>query len=112
MNERRHEPRVKTLNLVDVGEFTDAGLMTNLTIGRTLDLSHDGMRLELNHLIPKGSTVTLDLEFGETIIEFHGKVVSSAPTREADRFVMGVEFLDLTGEALEKLHEYLGLRGD
>lgn len=42
--ERRHEPRVKALNLVRAAEYNHAGLSED-AIGRTLDLSHDGMRL-------------------------------------------------------------------
>ncbi|MGE0706471.1 MAG: PilZ domain-containing protein [Planctomycetota bacterium] len=107
-SERRSETRVKALTLVDVGEFNDAGLMTGLEIGRTLDLTHEGLRLELSHPIDVGKRVVMDIELGEKIVELRGKVVSCAPTDDA-RWGLGVEFTDLGPEDYEWLDEFVQL---
>lgn len=114
MDERRHEPRVKALTLVDVAEFNEAGLLTELTMGRTLDVSQDGMRLELNHPVPVDSTLTLELELGESVVEVHGKVHSCnrVTANGQTRYAMGVEFLDLSTENFDKLQAYVQLHGE
>ncbi len=108
-SERRHEPRVSTVNLVNVAEFTDVGFRTDLEIGRTLDLSHDGIRIELSHPLPLRTIVTLDVQLGERILELHGKVrsVVEIDERTCD---MGIEFVDVTPEEYELLDEFLKLR--
>lgn len=113
MTERRHEPRVRGVTLVDVAEFNEAGLLTNLTMGRTSDLSTDGLRVELNHPVPVNSTITLELELGERIVEVHAKVRSVAPVEGSsdERWSMGVRFVDLGTEDLEALTEFLELHG-
>jgi len=110
-HERRREARVKALTFVDVGEFSDDGVLTLLTIGRTLDLSHDGMRLELSHGVSKGTILTLDLELGEAIIQFHGRVRSSKPVEwGGNRFEMGIEFTDILPEQQELLDAFIARR--
>ena len=107
--ERRREPRVKAVSLVNVAEFTEVGFRTDLEIGRTLDVSHAGMRVELNHPLPLRSVVTLNLQLGEQILELHGKVRS---VRAVDDTTcdMGIEFSGLSPEQYEAIDEYLALR--
>jgi len=107
--ERRGEARVKAINLVDVGEFTHAGLLTRLEIGRTLDLSRGGVRVELSHLIPIGQTITLDLELEDQIVEVHGEV-EAVDSRADGRYALGVKFLDLEGPRLDTVEAFLAAR--
>lgn len=107
--ERRREPRVQAVSLVNVAEFTEVGFRTDLEIGRTLDVSHDGMRVELNHPLPLRSVVTINLQMGEQILEIHGKVRS---VRAIDDTTcdMGIEFTDVGPDQYEAIDEYLKLR--
>lgn len=107
--DRRHEPRVDAVNLVNVAEFTEAGFRTELEIGRTLDLSHDGVRVELSHPLPIRSVVTLNLALGEVMLEIHGRV-QSVISMDEHTCDMGVAFTDLTPEQYERIDEYLKLR--
>lgn len=110
MTERRHEARVEALNLVSVEEFNEAGFRTDLSLGRTLDLSHDGMRLELSHPVPLRSVVSLHLALGETVIDVHGRV-QFLRDLDGDGCELGLQFVDMSPEQWEDLDAYLKLHG-
>jgi len=107
--ERRREVRIDTRNLVSVARFDGWGFLTGLTLGRTLDLSRDGMRLELTHGLPPRSTISLSVALGNRIVNAHGRVVyEDAP--EAENPSLGIQFTDLSPEGYEALSEFIGLR--
>jgi hypothetical protein len=99
---------VKALNLVRAAEYDHADLVED-AIGRTLDLSHDGMRLELDHCLPLRSLVSLSLALGNQVVYLQGRVrsVTDVNGRTCE---MGIEFQDLSAEAYEALDEHLLLR--
>ena len=107
--ERRHEPRIQTLNLVSVAEFDEVGFKKELSLGRTLDLSHDGLRLELSHALPLRSRISLRLALGEHVIDVHALVRQVQVVDDA-RCSIGLSFVDLAPEDYEFIHEYLELR--
>jgi hypothetical protein len=109
--ERRHEPRIEALNLVRAAEYSDIGLKLEDAVGRTLDLSHDGMRLELDHCLPLRSRVWLSLALGNQLLDLHGRIKF---LREIDstKCEMGIEFEDVRPEQYEALEEYLQLRSE
>ena len=114
MENRRHEPRVKALNLVHVEEYKYPSLTeykTDDTIGRTGDLSHDGMNLELDHCLPLRTLVKLELALGNLVLELKGKVrsVRAVDDHTCDH---GIEFVDITPEQYEALEEHLQLRAE
>lgn len=114
MSERRHEPRIKTMNLVHVAEYSYPTLTefkTDDALGKTIDLSHDGMRLEMDHALPLRARVQLELALGESILHLQGRVRSIQAIDE-QRVDLGVEFVDLTPEQYERLEEHLQLRGE
>jgi len=107
-DERRREPRVRAIRLIEVGELSNIGILANLTIGRTTDLSQSGLGLELSHELPVESKVNLDLELGEALIRILAKVRSTGPSEES-RFRMGMEFLsmsELDRAALDKFLDF------
>jgi c-di-GMP-binding flagellar brake protein YcgR len=109
--DRRHEPRVHAVDLVSVEEFDHSGFQKELSLGKTLDLSHDGMRLEMTHCIPLRSKVKLKLQLGEQILDVTGWVrsVCALDNTTCD---MGIRFEDVDPETYEKLEEYLQLRSE
>jgi hypothetical protein len=98
--DRRREPRVKSLNLVNVSDFTDAGLLTGLEVGKTLDLSHAGLRLEIHHPVPLRSILGLSLALGDELLEVQGEVRSVEVAGE-DAYRVGVRFVDPSPETQE-----------
>lgn len=114
MENRRHEPRVKALNLVHVEEYKYPSLTdykTDDTIGRTLDLSHDGMNLEIDHCLQLKTLVKLELALGNLVLELQGKVRSIRALDE-NTYDHGIEFVDLSPEHYEALEEHIQLRAE
>ena len=112
MQNRRHEPRVKAFNLVHVEESKaplPRGYKTEDAIGRTADLSHDGMNLKLDHCLRLRTQVKLDLALGNLVLELKGKVRSVRALGD-HTCEHGIEFFDLTSEQYEALDEHLQLR--
>jgi hypothetical protein len=90
-SERRREARAKAITLVSLGQVDDRGEASALTVGRTLDLSRDGVRLEVSHSVPVGGRIRLSLALGETVVEIDGTVRSTTEIDD-DQFALGIEF--------------------
>ncbi len=98
VEERRQEPRIKKLNLVQVSRFNEEGFRADLATGRTLDISHGGIRLELNHPLPLRSVVGLTLAIVGEIVEVSGTVVY-LEVLDDEICVMGIQFANLGEKA-------------
>ncbi len=68
-DERRRSPRVKSLNFV----------AREGQVYRTLDLSAEGLLLEMSSPPPVGSPLYLRLAVGEQVAELQGQVVRHVP---------------------------------
>lgn len=104
--ERRREPRVHSLNLVNTAQFDPKGFFSDLSVGRTVDISHRGIRLELSHALPLRSTVTLSLALGSELVEVQG-MVCHLEVVDATTCSMGVEFTELSSAARQVLDQYI-----
>ena len=102
----RHDLRIKNLNLVQVSRFDEEGFQADLATGRTLDISHGGIRLELHHPLPLRTVVALTLALGDTLIDIQGKIVYLEEIDE-DRCAMGIQFGDMSDESRQVLERYL-----
>ena len=91
-NDRRHSPRVHSLHFV-----AEEGQML-----RTLDVSAEGMLLEMGNPAPLGSRLELQVAFGEEVLPLHGEVVRHEllPDRKVG---VGIHFVDLTETAHKAL---------
>lgn len=96
--DRRQDPRIRKLNLVQVSRFDEEGFRADLATGRTLDISHGGIRLELNHPLPLRSVVDLTLAITGKIVDVSGTVVYLEVIDE-DRCAMGIQFGELSVKA-------------
>ena len=103
---KRHEPRLENLNLVQVARFDEEGFHADLATGRTLDISHGGIRLELHHHLPLRTVVALTLALGNRLIDVEGKVVYLEEIDD-ERCAMGIQFRDMSEEARQTLEQYL-----
>lgn len=108
-DDRRSEPRIEVMNLVSAAKFNELGFMTGLEMGRTLDLSHDGMRLQLSDPLPVRATLKLSFALGERVVEVHGQV-RSVYEIDDHTFGHGIRFVDLSTDDYEAIDEYLQLR--
>ncbi|MEM9694201.1 MAG: PilZ domain-containing protein, partial [Myxococcota bacterium] len=73
--ERRRHPRIASINLVNIGQVNEEGMATGLSVGRTLDLTEFGVRLELDHALPLRSVLSVTLALEDDVVELQGRVV-------------------------------------
>ncbi len=102
----RNHPRVKNLNLVQVDRHDGEG-PADLATGRTLDISHGGMRLELYRPLPLRSIVAITLALDDELVDVKGKVVYLEEIDE-ERCAMGIQFIDVGEGARQQLDHFVG----
>ena len=109
--ERRQDPRIDKIHLVQVSRFDEEGFRADLATGRTTNISRSGIRLELYHPLPLRSKVSLNLVLGEQILDVSGLVVYLEDLGD-ERCCMGIRFMDLDEETQVLLDEYVDTQDD
>jgi len=94
--DKRRFPRVESLNIV-----ADKG-----RVFRTLDLSREGMLLEMDIPAPLGTNIVVDLALGEVVLEVKGEVVRHVP-QEGGRTGVGIRFERLSPRSERHIREFL-----
>lgn len=89
---RRAFPRIRSLNFV-----ADEGLMF-----RTLDVSDDGMLLEMGAPPPLGTCMNLRVAFGETLVSLPAQVMRHELLGR-NRIGVGVRFRELDPRARQAI---------
>lgn len=104
--DKRRFPRFNSLNLsyvlVDGGEDEVA----RQTMGRTLDVSEVGIRLETHLAVEVGREMLLSVGLEDDLLDIRGRVVHSGPNQEG-KHELGVEFLDKDAAASETLIKFI-----
>ena len=95
-SEQRRFPRIQSLNIV-----AEKG-----KVFRTLDLSREGMLMEMDVPAAMGTRLQLDVALGEDIIEVKGEVVRHVPQANG-KIGVGVRFDRLTPMNERLIREYL-----
>jgi c-di-GMP-binding flagellar brake protein YcgR len=103
--ERRASPRVDEVQLVQVA---GPGSLSDLTTGRTLNISRGGVRLELSSQLPLRSRVRLSLAVGDEFVTVEGSVVY-LEAMDGGRCSMGVQFTELDAANRRRLDDYVAL---
>ncbi len=107
MVERRSSPRVTEVQLVQVSE---PGSAPQLTIGRTLNISRGGLRLEMSGQLPLRARVRLSMAVGDEFVTVAGTVVY-LEALDGGRCSMGVQFTDLDDAGRRRLDDYVARHG-
>jgi len=94
--EKRRFPRVRSLNIV-----AERGRLF-----RTLDLSREGMLLEMDVPATLGTHLNVDVALGEAVVELGGEVVRHVP-QDNGRTAVGIRFSRLTPRGERVLRDYL-----
>ena len=94
--EKRRYPRIRSLNIV-----ADKG-----RVFRTLDLSREGMLLEMDQPATVGTKLSMDIALGEEVVEVHGEVMRHVP-QDNGRIAVGIRFDRLAPRVERALREYL-----
>ncbi|HEU4394222.1 MAG TPA: PilZ domain-containing protein [Planctomycetota bacterium] len=95
-DEKRRYPRINSLNIV-----ADRG-----RVFRTLDLSREGMLLEMDFPAALGTRLALDVALGESVVEVQGLVVRHVP-QDNGRIAVGIRFDRVTPRVERTLREFL-----
>ena len=95
-DDKRRFPRLRSLNIV-----AEKG-----RIFRTLDLSREGMLLEMDTPAALGTRVQLDLAVGDDIIDVSGEVMRHVH-QENGRIAVGIRFSRMAPRSERALREYL-----
>ncbi len=77
---------------------------------RTLDLSREGMLLEMDVPAALGTRLSVDIALGEEILEVVGEVKRHVP-QDNGRIAVGILFDRLPPKAERRLREFLLKRG-
>ncbi len=109
--ERRDHPRINKLNLVQISRFDEEGFRADLTTGRSLDISHGGLRLELYHPLPLRSIVSLSLALEDQIIDVRG-TIAHLEVIDHERCAIGIAFTDLSPEARKLIDAHVAGQED
>lgn len=104
--ERRREPRIEKIQLVQVSRFDEEGMRADFATGRSLNISRSGVRLELHHPLPLRSVVSLSLALGDDILDITGRVVYLEEVDD-QKSAMGIAFVGLTPEEQAKVDRYI-----
>jgi hypothetical protein len=108
--EKRAFPRVRSLNLVSLSKFAEEGYVELAELGRTLDLSEGGIRLEAFEAIPVGTRTRLRIGLREDIIDVDGEV-AYVQEGEGGRVITGIEFVTMSPEHRQVLQSFLSEKG-
>ena len=106
IEEKRECSRIEAINLLNYVYLDEDGDETLQGMGRTLDVSERGIRLETHHQIEKGQMVSLTIGLEENMVDIVGKVVYSRRERP-DVYVAGIEFSGMEVSARETLKKYI-----
>jgi len=89
--EKRRFARLNILYLISYVSKEDGVQQTPVSMGRVLDISPGGVRVEVYEEVDKGAEMELDIAIGETSIAVRGTVVRTQLAEDGKR-VLGIEF--------------------
>ena len=91
--ERRHHPREKAFSLVSFvkkeGDIDKSGVV----MGRTLDVSKGGIRIESLEPIEAGTILDMEIALGNQVFSIKGVVVHCRKIK-GEQYLVGVKFTD------------------
>ena len=104
--DKRKHARINALNLISYSCIDETDQTLAQGMGRTLNVSEDGILLETHVLIDPKYTVALAIGLEDDMVNIKGKVVYSKPGKE-EKYESGIEFIKTTESALEILKRYI-----
>ena len=104
-NKRKHK-RFDALNLLSYVSLDEEGKEWNQGMGRTLDISESGLRLETNEVIKTKYVLLISIGIEDELVDIKGKVVYTN-RGEGNMFETGIEFIEVKQDALAVLEKYV-----
>jgi c-di-GMP-binding flagellar brake protein YcgR len=91
--EQRKVVRINSLNLSYIG-IDENNVTVKQAMGRTLNVSENGILLETHFPIDSKQIVSLSLAMEDDLIDMKGEVVYSRPG-EKDKYETGIKFIEI-----------------
>ena len=104
--ERRKHSRINALNLISYRCLDETDRAQAQGMGRTLNLSEDGILLETHVCVNPKHTVVMAIGLEDDLIDIKGRVVYSIDA-ENNKFEAGIEFIERDEAALDVLKKYI-----
>ena len=105
-NGQRRFIRMDALNLLEYVLLDDQGGIITRAMGRTLNISEKGILLETHIPFEPGNRLLLTIGLEEDLVDVKG-LVKHAEARDDKYFSAGIEFLEIDGEGLRVIVNYL-----
>jgi len=106
INEKRHHPRINALNLISFSCIDATEGVVAQGMGRTLNISEDGILLETHASIDPKYTIELAIGLEDELINIKGSIIFSTPGKD-EKFEAGIEFLETDDATIEILKKYI-----
>jgi hypothetical protein len=97
IREKRASPRIRSLNLASYVPKKDEQQEYIISIGRTLDVSEGGAKIETHRKLERGLQLELEIAVEDQIISARGEVVYSAELADG-LFGTGIRFTTIAKE--------------
>ncbi|UCG11498.1 MAG: PilZ domain-containing protein [Deltaproteobacteria bacterium] len=99
VREKRASPRIRSLNLASYTPKKRGEQEYIVSIGRTLDVSRGGAKVETHRKLAEGIELDLDIAVEDKIISAQGKVLHSEELKNG-LFGTGIRFTTISEEDL------------
>jgi hypothetical protein len=102
--EKRKFIRYDALHLLDYNVVAKDGSKGIYSMGRTLDVSIDGIKMEIKDQLPPGTLLLVTVGLEENLIELLGEVTHTET--KAGRYISGIAFQRMTKEGRKIFTQY------
>ena len=94
--EKRKFIRWDAIHLLDYTIIESDGTKARYSMGRTLDVSLNGLKLETSYEIPLEAELEITVGIEEDLVDLVGRVTHSS--RRGGRYISGIEFVKMSAE--------------
>lgn len=101
----RKDERIDASNLLYWCVKDDAGAVVQQGMGRTLNVSESGIRLESRKRIDAENALWLTIGFEDDLVEIPGKIENM--TQTDDLYTFGIRFIELDERSRVILNQYV-----
>ena len=105
-NENRQHHRINSLNLISYSCIDATENVVAQGMGRTLNVSEDGILLETHVSINPEFTIELAIGLEDELVTIKGSIIFSTPGKD-EKFEAGIEFVEIDDATIEILKKYI-----
>ena len=103
--EKRNTVRVRSIHLLSFATLADPQCGQELGMGRTLNVSEDGLLVEAFKSVAPGTELEILMSIGDDCLTTRGKVIRSH--KEKSKWTVAIQFTHISPQEQQILHGYL-----